>query len=127
MNYRAPILIWLTLVALLGCTVAAVFLFSGPLQILIHLILAIGMAALMMAFFMDLRSNDSMVRLFALGGLAWLVLLVGITLAEVLTRERAPGETYLSALESHSAPSLSVGWPPAQAKSYSPPFSRALW
>lgn len=86
MNYRQPIIIWLGLLVLLALTVGLNVLMSGPLRPLLHYVIAIAMAALLMVFFMQLRASDGLIRIFAVGGVLWLGLLVVITLAEVLTR-----------------------------------------
>lgn len=86
MSNRIDWLIWLALLALLALTLAAVQLPLGGLRLVIHFGCALAMAGLMMAFYMDLRRSDGLMRLFALGGLAWLALFLGITLAEILGR-----------------------------------------
>ena len=86
MNYRQPIIIWLGLLALLALNVGLNALTTGMWRPMLHYLLATAMAALLMVFFMRLRASDGLVRLFAVGGLLWLGLLIGITLAEVLTR-----------------------------------------
>ena len=41
-------------------------------------------------FFMDLRHENPLTKLFALGGLFWLLLLIGLTMADYLTRSWMP-------------------------------------
>lgn len=86
MKYRQPIIIWLGLLALLALTVGLNVLMAGPWRPLLHYLIATVMAALLMVFFMRLRASDGLIRLFAVGGVLWLGLLIVITLSEVLTR-----------------------------------------
>lgn len=86
MKDRLYLVIWLALLALLTLTAWAVQLPLGPGRLILHLGTAVIMAALVMVFYMGLRQRDGLLRLFALGGLVWLALLLGFSLAEVLTR-----------------------------------------
>lgn len=86
MTYRIPLLVWLLLLALLGINITATLLLSGAVAWTINLASAFGMAALIMASFMGLRSADNLLRLFALGGLLWFAFLLFLTLADFLAR-----------------------------------------
>lgn len=86
MNYRPAVFTWLALLILLGISLLATAMASTALRYTVHFISAIAMAALVMAVFMQLRAASGLLRLFALGGLLWIVLLLTLTLADVLTR-----------------------------------------
>ena len=53
---------------------------------IIEYILTAAEAALMAAFYMQLRRNSPLTRLFAVFGLLWLALLIGGTMTDYLTR-----------------------------------------
>lgn len=86
MNYRLVLLTWGGVLALLGISVLAVQLSAGVLQYVISLSCAVLMAGLLMTFFMHLRTAQTVIRLYALGGLLWLSFLWLLSLADYLSR-----------------------------------------
>ncbi|MBB3060491.1 oxidase [Microbulbifer rhizosphaerae] len=86
MNYRPAVITWLALLILLGISLLATAMASTALRYTVHFLCAIAMAALVMVVFMQLRAASGLLRLFALGGLLWIALLLMLTLADVLTR-----------------------------------------
>jgi cytochrome c oxidase subunit 4 len=58
----------------------------GPLNFAVAMAIAIAKALLVVSFFMELRGNDRLLWAMAAGGLLWLLLLLGGTLADVITR-----------------------------------------
>ncbi|WP_148863659.1 cytochrome C oxidase subunit IV family protein [Marinobacter fonticola] len=86
MNYRPMLLTWIGLLILLGVSVLGASMTSGVLQLVISLTCAALMAALVMTFFMRLRSAEALIRLYALGGFLWLGFLILMTMADYLTR-----------------------------------------
>lgn len=65
----------------------------GGLAILACLAIAVVMAALVMIFFMHLRSAMAVMTLAGLAGVVWLAILFGLTMADYLTRPGSPGAT----------------------------------
>lgn len=86
MNYRPMVLTWVGVLILLGISLLGVGMTSGPVQYVISLSCAALMAALVMSFFMRLRSAEPLIRLFALGGCLWVSFLIILFLADYLTR-----------------------------------------
>jgi len=78
--------VWLALMALLTGTVGATFLPLGPWLAPINLAIAFAKAALIYWFFMHVREQKWLGRLVAVAAMGWLLLLVGFTQADVLTR-----------------------------------------
>jgi cytochrome c oxidase subunit 4 len=78
--------VYLALLALLGLTAAAALLPPGPWSTPVSLAFATAKAALIFTWFMRLREQPGLVRLFALAGFFWLSILLGLTFAEVFTR-----------------------------------------
>ncbi len=85
------LLVYLALMVLLGATVGVTFLELGRLQLPASLGIAVVKAGLVALYFMHLRRASGLARLFAGAGTLWLVILLGLTLAEVLTRGGATG------------------------------------
>ncbi|MDX1654872.1 MAG: cytochrome C oxidase subunit IV family protein [Candidatus Competibacteraceae bacterium] len=78
-----------TLLVLLALTVGLAFIRMGILNPIVALTIAAAKALLIALFFMHLRHSTTAVKLAAAGGLVWLSLLFGLSLADYLTR---PGE-----------------------------------
>jgi cytochrome c oxidase subunit 4 len=81
-----PLAIWLALLALLGVTVGAAFVPLGAGNGLISSSVAAIKVALIMIFFMKLKSSSSLLRLTSLAGLFWLIFLFSLTASDYLTR-----------------------------------------
>ncbi len=86
MSYRNTFLIWLSLLVLLGVSLLLVSFMPGTVQRVISFSCAAAIAILIMVFYMRLSVADGILRIFALGGLLWLVFLIMLTLLEVMTR-----------------------------------------
>jgi len=78
--------VYLALLVLLGLTAAAARLPAGAWSTPVSLVFATAKAALIFIWFMRLREQSGLVRLFALAGFFWLAILLGLTFAEVFTR-----------------------------------------
>jgi cytochrome c oxidase subunit IV len=83
---RQLILVWLALMVLLGVTVAASFYLTGALSVAASLSISLVTAALIFWFFMDLRRESGLIRIFAVGAAAWLIILLLLASADYLTR-----------------------------------------
>ncbi len=79
-------LTWLVLLALLGAQVAAALAHVGWAAGL----LGPAMIGLVAFLFMDLGRASALSRIFALAGLFWLVVLVGLTSIDFLARHDYP-------------------------------------
>jgi cytochrome c oxidase subunit 4 len=77
---------WVGLVLLLGLTVAASFILIGPASAAASLGIAFAKAALIFWFFMQLREEKGLIRIFAVGAAVWLMILVIFTAMEALSR-----------------------------------------
>ena len=81
-----PILGWAGLMLLLGATLGYAFLPGAPGKIVVALAIAAADAALVATMFMRLGQASAIVRLAAIGGVAWLSLLFLFSFADFLTR-----------------------------------------
>lgn len=86
MKSRRILLVWLALVALLALTVAASFAPLGPVLPFVSYAIAAAKAALVLWFFMELRSDDGIHRLALFAGFAWLLVFLTLMAADPLTR-----------------------------------------
>jgi len=80
------ILVWLSLLLLLGLTVGASFIFSGPASLMVSLMIATTKAGLVLWFFMHLNDETWPHRLVAIGGIVWLAILIVLALTDYFTR-----------------------------------------
>jgi len=74
------------LMLLLAATVAAAQLNLGAWNTPIALGIATAKAALIMLFFMHLRFTSAPIRVFALGGFVWLLILQALIMTDYLAR-----------------------------------------
>jgi cytochrome c oxidase subunit IV len=85
---RALVLVWLSLLALLGLTVFVAYLPLGAINTVAALAIATLKALLVAAVFMELRERDALMMSFAGAGFFWLAILLWLALADFLTRPR---------------------------------------
>jgi cytochrome c oxidase subunit 4 len=83
---RQYLFVWAALLALLALTVASSFVRLGGGNAVINLFVAGAKALLVATFFMHLRDRPALVRLAAGVGVVWLMILVGLSLSDFLTR-----------------------------------------
>ncbi len=77
---------FLALMVLLALTALATYLPPGPWALPIALIIAFAKLALIGLYFMHLRHQPAMVRIFAVAGFFWLAVIGVLTFADYLTR-----------------------------------------
>jgi cytochrome c oxidase subunit 4 len=71
---------------LLAATVAVAFIEAGILNIILALTIAAVKAGLVVMFFMHVKESGPLTRLFVGAGLLWLLILIGLTLTDFLSR-----------------------------------------
>jgi cytochrome c oxidase subunit 4 len=90
MNAHSPVRtyvrVWLALLLLLAATVASAYVHLGVGNLITNVGIAIVKALLVMLFFMHVRTGGTTIRLMAATGFLWLILLLTLSLADVLTR-----------------------------------------
>jgi cytochrome c oxidase subunit 4 len=77
------VLIWLALITLLLLTLGSAYLRLGWVNGAINLAIAVVKAALVMIFFMHLRSGHYLLRIVAAAGFFWLALLIGLAFTDI--------------------------------------------
>lgn len=85
---RTYFLVYLSLLLLLAVTVAVSFVDLGFLNPVIAMTIAIIKATLVILFFMHVRGSSQLTKLFLFSGFFWLMILVGLTLTDYLTRPK---------------------------------------
>ena len=80
------LLVFLVLLGLLALSAASSFFLTGLAGAVIALGLAAAKAALIFVFFMRLRYQPGLVRIFAVAGFFWFGLAVALALTDYLTR-----------------------------------------
>jgi cytochrome c oxidase subunit IV len=83
---RTYTLVWMTLLILLGLTVASAYLKLGSFNLIASLVISIVKTGLVMALFMELRRESGTVAVFAIAGFFWLALMIGPTVMDIATR-----------------------------------------
>ena len=86
-DVRAPLLAWGAYLVVLGTSVAAIKLTTGIMGHVFSLLCAAVMASLILTFFMGLRVADNLLRVFALAGLMWLVIMLSLTMVDYVVRD----------------------------------------
>jgi cytochrome c oxidase subunit 4 len=83
---RPLFLIWAALLVLLAVSVAGSFVFTGPLNLLVSFGTATLKAMLILWFYMHLKEEDGLNRIFAVGAIVWLVILLLLPAVDLVTR-----------------------------------------
>ena len=83
---RTYLVVFLALLALTGVTVGAAFLHLGAMNNVLALSIAVTKALLVMIYFMHLRRSPALTRICVATGVAWLIMMITLTMSDVLTR-----------------------------------------
>lgn len=85
-SLRTLVIVWLVLLLLLALSVASAYVDLGTGNLVANIGIATIKAALVAWFYMHLRHGTPALRVAALIGLIWLLFLIGLSLADHLTR-----------------------------------------
>jgi cytochrome c oxidase subunit 4 len=86
---RVYLAVFGVLMVLTGATIGAAMVDLGRLNAATALAIAVVKAILVVLFFMHVRHSGRLTRLVITGGLVWLVILLGLTMSDYLTRAPA--------------------------------------
>ena len=89
-SVKVFILVWMGSLTLLSITAGGACLHPGPFRTVLSLIVAVAMMLLQMLFYMRLWYRSGLMRLFAFSGFYWLLLMIGMSLTDYLTRVQVP-------------------------------------
>ena len=87
---RIYMIIFATLLVLTAVTTAVAYVNLGPMNVVVMLLIAFFKASLVILYFMHVRFTSRLTQVAAVSGFAWLVILIGLTLSDVLTRTIVP-------------------------------------
>ena len=83
-------LTWLALMILLAATLASSYIPMGPWNSVANTGISCAKAILIAAFFMHLRHAGALMRIAAVTGILWLVILFGLSSTDFATRASSP-------------------------------------
>lgn len=83
---------WLALLALLGLSIGLAYLPLGAVNGFLPLGIAVVQALILMTVFMKLSRGPSLKWVFAAAGFFWLMILLGISSADYITRAGFPSQ-----------------------------------
>jgi cytochrome c oxidase subunit IV len=93
------------LLVLTGVTTGVAYINLGPWNTVVALVIACFKATLVLLFFMHLRWSTQLNRVVILSALLWLVILIGITSIDFLSRSWTPmAEGWESSASQQAAP-----------------------
>jgi len=78
-------LTWLALLVLLALTVGSAYLKLGPLNLVLNLSISGAKALLVAVVFMHLRQSGPTIRVIAVAGVLWLMILIGFGVSDFLS------------------------------------------
>lgn len=83
---RTYLFVLLVLLGLTGLTTAAAYIDLGPGNGALAMLIAVTKTLLVILFFMHVRYEVPLTRLFVGAGFLWLLIMIGLTMADVLSR-----------------------------------------
>ncbi len=84
--WRGPALAWGLLILLFAISLGSAYIPIGPGNLVLNLLIAAMMAIVLAVFLMDLRSSQILVRIVAIAGLFWLLIMFSLTFSDYLAR-----------------------------------------
>lgn len=84
--WRGPLLAWFALVVLFGISLGSAYLPLGAGNGAANLLIAVVMAIVLAVFLMDLRNATILIRVVAVAGLFWTVMMFALTFSDYLNR-----------------------------------------
>jgi cytochrome c oxidase subunit IV len=88
---RTYVIIWAILTIMTFTTYAVAQIDLGPFNIVIALLIAFFKMSLVVLFFMHVKTDSPLTKLFAGAGLFWMVILFALTLGDYFSRDWMPG------------------------------------
>jgi cytochrome c oxidase subunit 4 len=85
-SQRTYFVVFLALLGLTAFTVAVAFLNLGDLNNVLALGIAVTKALLVMTYFMHLRNSPALTRMCVAAGVAWLAMMIVLTMSDFATR-----------------------------------------
>jgi cytochrome c oxidase subunit 4 len=83
---KTYLLAWIAVEVLLLVSLGIAYLPLGPFNALLNYLIAVATALLVMSFFMHLKYASYLTKILAAAGFFWLFILIGISMADYVTR-----------------------------------------
>jgi cytochrome c oxidase subunit IV len=83
---RVYLAVFAALMILTAATAAVAYVNLGRLNTVVALAIAVVKASLVVLFFMHVRYSTRLMKVVVAGGVLWLAILIGLTMADYLTR-----------------------------------------
>jgi len=90
-SVRTYVIIWAILTIMTFVTFYVAQIELGPWNIVVALIIAFFKMMLVVLFFMNVKAESPLTKLFAGAGFFWMVLLLGQTMIDYISRNWMPG------------------------------------
>jgi len=87
---RTYVLIWLLLLIATGTTLGVAYIDLGPWNIVVALAIAFTKMSLVVLFFMHVKGQSSLTKLFVVAGFFFMAILILITMTDYGTRSWLP-------------------------------------
>jgi cytochrome c oxidase subunit 4 len=84
--WKAPAIAWFVLIILFAITLASAYLPLGAGNITVNLVIAALMVGVLVIFLMDLQNATILIRIIAVSGVFWSVLMFALTFNDYLSR-----------------------------------------
>ncbi len=84
------VFVWLALIILTFTTWGVAYIDMGRFNIVVALVIAFIKMSLVIYFFMHVKFDDPLTKLFVGGGFFWLLILIALTLGDYMTRGWLP-------------------------------------
>jgi cytochrome c oxidase subunit 4 len=88
---RTYVLIWLTLTIMTFVTFYVSTINLGPFNVVVALAIAFFKMMLVIWFFMHVRTDNPLTKLFVFAGFFWIAILLALTLGDYFSRTWMPG------------------------------------
>jgi cytochrome c oxidase subunit IV len=85
--WRGPVLAWIALIALFAINLGTSYVTLGVGNSAINLSIAALMVITLAFFLMDLRNSTILIRLVAVAGLFWMIMMFALTFSDYLSRD----------------------------------------
>ena len=84
--WRGPVLAWVVLMVLFAINLGSAFIPLGSGNVILNLFVAAVMVGVLAIFLMDLQNAQILIRVVAVAGLFWMILMFALTFSDYLTR-----------------------------------------